>query len=87
MNFTTAELLDIANNKPYGYFKQLKEQRKGTKKYKVIICGFEKTYGPRIEVEVVARNKSDAMHGAFAELKSKFPEKKFDGFEVSSVHV
>ncbi len=54
LKLTRQELEDIWNNKPYGYFTQLRKNSKNLKKFNVIATPYKKTYFPNMNMIVYA---------------------------------
>ena len=82
MSLTKAELEDIWNNKPHGYFKDYMKKVKGTKLYDVQVQPFCYEYLDQFKTTVRAKNRDQAYRLAQEEYRSKNRSEKIDGWRL-----
>lgn len=81
-NLTKEEMEDIWQNKPYGYWKQFRDNHKGMKRFKVRIRPFKTDYYEEREVVVVAKNKDFAFDAAKVQLYDEYKATGVDGWRL-----
>ncbi len=74
MELTKAEMEDIWQNKPVGYFATLKKTLKGTKTYRLKVMPYKYDYLPEGIFVVRAKRIEDAQIFAREEWYKKFPD-------------
>jgi hypothetical protein len=80
MELTKAEMEDIWQNKPVGYFATLKKSLKGTKKYRLQLEPYTYNYLPKEIIEVRAKTICDAQMLARSEYINKHKNLRPDGY-------
>jgi hypothetical protein len=85
MMLSKVEMEDIWNNKPVGYLKDLMKRNKKSSLFKVAVQPYERKLHDLHEVEVRAKNRDDAIAFAQKESRSKYTDKKIDGWIIKGV--
>ena len=78
LKLSREELEDIWNNKPYGYFTQLRKNSKNLKKFEVTAIPYKKTTYPQLKTSVYAskstsREVEQAKSDLRKEILAKYP--------------
>ena len=72
LKLSREELEDIWNNKPYGYFTQLRKNSKNLKKFEVIAIPYKKTTYPQLKTNVYAsKSTSREIEQAKSDLRKQ----------------
>lgn len=87
LKLTKAEMEDIWNNKPIGYFKSLVTSKKKLKKYKVSITPFKTQWFEKKQYEVLAKNKADAEDQARLLYMQQVKKEDYEGFRYFCLEV
>jgi hypothetical protein len=82
INLTKAEMEDIWQNKPYGYWTQLRKINKGKKRFKVKIQPYTYNNYEVREVMVMAKNKDSAFDEAKFLLYDEYKPTGLDGWRL-----
>ena len=82
---TKAEMEDIWQNKPVGYFSTFKKNFKGTKHYKIALEPYTYAKMQREVFEVRAKNVEYAVSEAKIMLRQKYPNLAVDGYFVNNI--
>lgn len=80
MELTKAEMEDIWQNKPIGYFATLKKRLKDTKKYRLQLEPYTYNYLPKEIFEVRAKTIGDAQFEARSLYREKHKDLRPDGY-------
>lgn len=82
LNLTKEEMEDIWQNKPYGYWTQLRKINKGKKRYKVKIQPYKNDYYEVRELIVMAKNKASAFDEAKFQIYDEYKTSGLDGYRL-----
>lgn len=80
-----AEMEDIWNNKPVGYWERYKKTLKGTKEYKIKISPYTRNYLPEETFTVRAKNIADAQLEARSMYVTKYNTVRPDAYIFRNV--
>jgi hypothetical protein len=85
INLTKAEMEDVWNNKPYGYWTHLRKNNKGMKRFKVKIQPYKTDYYEVRELVVIAKNKESAFDEAKFQIYDEYKSTGLDGYRLIKV--
>jgi hypothetical protein len=87
IGLTKEEMEDIWQNKPYGYWKQYRDQNKGMKKFKVKLKPYRRDYYEEKEIIVLAKTKESAYDIAKSQMYDMFKGQPIDGWRLLGAEV